>query len=108
MLYGPWIWSEGWSRKLDRTMNDSRESPDNKEQAKARRGRPSGPVLVGAIFAAAAIVLTCIGLCREHNLSLRNILLGAALGGGTWGLISWAIASAVAQVEEDVASPPDE
>ena len=32
------------------------------------------------------------------------VLLGAVLGGGTWGLISWAVATAVVQVEEDVAS----
>jgi hypothetical protein len=61
-------------------------------------------VIVGIIFAALAIALTWIGLWREDNWSLRNMLLGAALGGGTWGLISWAIATAVAQVEEDIAS----
>jgi hypothetical protein len=68
------------------------------------RRRLSGPVLVGVIFATLAIALTWIGLWREHIGSLRNLLLGAVLGGGTWGLISWAIATAVAQVEEDIAS----
>jgi hypothetical protein len=66
--------------------------------------RPSGPVTVSAFFAGLAIVLTLVGLWREDNLSLRNILLGVVLGGGTWGLISWAIATAVVQVEEDLAS----
>lgn len=72
--------------------------------SKPRLSRPSGPVVVGAFFAALAIVLTLVGLWREDNLSLRNILLGGVLGGGTWGLISWAVATAVVQVEEEVAS----
>jgi hypothetical protein len=65
---------------------------------------PHGPVAVGLLFAALAIVLTTIGLWRDSNLSLRNLLLGVVLGGGTWGLISWAVATAVVQVEEDVAA----
>ena len=74
------------------------------EQSKTRHGRPNGPIIVGAFFAVLAIVLTFVGLWREHNLSLRNAVLGIVLCGGTWGLISWAIATAVVQVEEDVAS----
>jgi len=70
--------------------------------------RFSGPVLVGVFFAALATVLTLLGLWREGNLSLRNVLLGAVLGGGTWGLVSWAISTAVTQVEEDLASRRDE
>jgi hypothetical protein len=84
-------------------MDNSGERPQVEPVSTGRRGL-SGPVLVGVIFAALAIVLTWAGLWREHNLSLRNVLLGAALGGGTWGLISWAIAAAVAQVEDDIAS----
>jgi len=61
------------------------------------------PVVVGACFAVLAIVLTLVGLWREDNLSLRNVALGIALGGGTWGLVSWAITTAVVQVEEEVA-----
>jgi len=59
---------------------------------------------VGACFAVLAIVLTVAGLWREDNLSLRNVVLGIVLCGGTWGLISWAITTAVVQVEEEVAS----
>jgi len=87
---------------------DNQSGREVVERPTVRRRRPSGPVIVGACFAAVAIVLTLAGLWRDHNLSLRNILLAVALGGGTWGLISWAIATAVVQVEEDVASRRDE
>ncbi len=73
-------------------------------QPKKGKAGPSGPFVVGVFFAVLAIALMLVGLWREDNLSLRNILLGVVLGGGTWGLISWAIATAVLQVEEDVAS----
>jgi len=66
--------------------------------------RPSGQVIVGLVFALLAIVLTLVGLGRAHNLTLRNVLLAVLLCGGVWGLVSWAIATAVVQVEEDVAS----
>jgi hypothetical protein len=70
--------------------------------------RPSrGPLRVGGFFAALAIILTLAGLWRQDNLSLRNILLAVFLCGGAWGLVSWAIATAMAHVEEDVASRRD-
>jgi len=62
------------------------------------------PVAVGTCFAVLAIVLTLMGLWREDNLSFRNVALGIVLCGGTWGLVSWAITTAVVQVEEEVAS----
>jgi hypothetical protein len=73
-----------------------------------KRGRLSGPLAVGLFFALLAIVLSLVGLGRERNLSLRNIALAIVLGGGVWGLISWAIATAVVQVEEDVAAQEDD
>ncbi len=83
------------------------EQQDLVEQPKTRHSRPGGPIIVGTCFAVLAIVLTLVGLWREDNLSLRNIVLGIVLCGGTWGLVSWAIASAVVQVDEDVASRRD-
>jgi hypothetical protein len=74
---------------------------------KKKRLRPGGPAAVGLVFAIVAIVLTLVGLGRAHNLSVRNILLAVVLCGGIWGLVSWAIATAVVQVEEDVASRAD-
>lgn len=75
-----------------------------KQGARERKSRLSGPVMVGLFFAVLAILLTIVGLWRAQNLSLRNILLAIALCGGTWGLVSWAIATAAVQVEEDVAA----
>ena len=77
-------------------------------QPSTKKIRLSGPVTVGLSFALLAIVLSLVGLGREHNLSLRNIAVAIVLGGGTWGLISWAIATAVVQVEEDVAAQEDD
>lgn len=87
---------------------DNRSRREVAERSPVSGRRPSGPVMVGVLFAALAIVLTLVGLWRDHNLSLRNVLLAVVLGGGTWGLISWAIATAVVQVEEDIASRRDE
>ena len=67
----------------------------------------SGPVRVGLFFALLAIVLSVVGLARANNLSLRNLALVLVLCGGVWGVVSWAIAVAVVQVEEDVAAEED-
>ena len=85
-------------------MDNHSESQNPIKQPVVERRHLSGPVVVGIFFAVLAIALTLIGLWREDNLSLRNIALGIVLCGGSWGLVSWAIAAAVAQVDEDVAS----
>jgi NAD/NADP transhydrogenase beta subunit len=77
------------------------------DSQKKKGRRVPGPAIVGMAFAALAIVLTLLGLWRAHNLSLRNVLLAIVLCGGVWGVISWAIASTVAQVEEDTATRSD-
>jgi len=93
-------------------MNANREkqrAPHQSEEGASlvgdnRHRRLGPPIVIGAGFAALAIVLTLAGLWRESNLSLRNVILGIVLCGGTWGLVSWAIATTVVQVDEDVAS----
>jgi hypothetical protein len=67
--------------------------------------RLSGPVKIGLIFALIAIVLSLFGLLRNPDtpVSLQTILIATVISGGTWGLVSWAIATAVVDVEEDVA-----
>jgi hypothetical protein len=89
-------------------MHPREDGPSGRQGAASKWSRLSPPVATGLVFALLAIVLSLIGLARAHNLSLRNIALAVVLGGGTWGIISWAIATAVVQVEEDVASRNNE
>ena len=35
-------------------------------------------------------------------LTVRSVLTAIVISGGTWGIISWAIATAVVEVERDV------
>jgi hypothetical protein len=88
-------------------MEQNEEKQLLRQPSAKKRIHLSGPLAVGLFFALLAIVLSLVGLGREHNLSLRNIALAVVLGGGTWGLISWAIATAVVHVEEDVAAEED-
>ncbi len=91
--------TQGEGSAVEESNVQKTESPQS-----ARRVRISGALAVGLFFAALAIVLSLVGLWRQDNLTLRNAVLAIALGGGTWGLISWAVATAVLDVEEDVAS----
>ena len=56
----------------------------------------SGPLKIGLIFGLLGALLTVIGIVFGDfaPLTLRTLLLGILLGGGSWGLVSWAIASA--------------
>ncbi len=80
----------------------------------ARKGlwrRMSGPLKVGLAFAIIAVVMAVIGLARGSDtapLTARSVAMAVVISGGTWGLISWAIATAVVEVERDVANAEDE
>jgi len=65
--------------------------------------RLSGPVKIGLALGMIGALLTVIGLLTGHlaPLTLRSLLLGILLGGGSWGGIAWAIASAAAETMED-------
>lgn len=67
--------------------------------------RLSGPVKVGLIFALIAVALSLFGLFRNPDtpVTLQTLLIATLISGGTWGLVSWAIATAIVDVEEDVA-----
>jgi hypothetical protein len=95
------------STKHEGKAMDENSVEEEKQARGASRYRMGGPMAVGLLFAVLAIALSLIGLWREDNLTLRNVALAIALGGGTWGLISWAIASAVVDVEQDVTSRGD-
>lgn len=65
--------------------------------------RLSGPVKIGLALGFLGALLTVIGLITGDfvPLTLRSFLLGILLGGGSWGLVSWAIASAASDAMGD-------
>ena len=67
--------------------------------------RMSGPVRIGLIVGLAGALLTVVGLFVGDfvPLTLQSLLLGVLLGGGSWGVVSWAIAAAVVDAIADEA-----
>ena len=66
--------------------------------------RLSGPCKVGTAFALVAIVLTVVGQLRQPDaITLRSLAMGILIGGGSWGLVAWAIAYAAWDVESELA-----
>jgi multisubunit Na+/H+ antiporter MnhE subunit len=68
--------------------------------------RLSGPVKIGIFFGGLAIVMAVVGLVRGSAtapLTARSLIMAIVISGGTWGLVSWAIATAAVDVERDVA-----
>ena len=59
------------------------------------------PAKVGLVFGAIGALLTVAGLIRQGNLHPLSLLLGIVLPGLTWGVVSWAIATAVVEVEKE-------
>ncbi|MFN2226489.1 MAG: hypothetical protein ACK2UY_09285 [Anaerolineae bacterium] len=69
--------------------------------------RLSGPVKIGLVLGVVGALLTVIGLFTGDfaPLTVRTTLLGILLGGGSWGVVSWAIAAAASDAVE---STPEE
>jgi hypothetical protein len=63
-----------------------------------------GPLKVGLSCAVLGIVLTIIGIFRDSTtpITVWSIGMGSLISGVVWGLVSWAIAVAAVEVEEDV------
>jgi hypothetical protein len=72
--------------------------------------RLDGPLKVGVIFAALGIILTIIGIFRDPTTPVTawSLGVGSLISGVTWGLVSWAIATAAVEVENDVNQPASE
>lgn len=66
--------------------------------------RLDGPLKVGLFFAALGIILTIIGIFRDPTTPVTawSLGVGSLISGLTWGLVSWAIATAAVEVEADV------
>jgi hypothetical protein len=67
--------------------------------------RMSGPLKIGLSFAALGVGLTNIGIFRDPAtpITVWSLIVGSLISGVTWGLVSWAIATAAIEVENDVA-----
>jgi hypothetical protein len=67
--------------------------------------RLDGPLKVGVFFAILGIVLTIVGILRDPTTPVTawSLGVGSLIAGVTWGLVSWAIATAAVEVENDVA-----
>jgi hypothetical protein len=65
--------------------------------------RLSGPAKIGLVLGLLGALLTVTGLLTGSfaPLTLRSLLLGILLGGGSWGVVSWAIAAAAADAMSD-------
>lgn len=71
---------------------------------KALSRRLGTPEKIGLAFGFLGALLTVIGLFMGNlaTLTLRSLFLGILLGGGSWGLVSWAIASAASDSMADL------
>ncbi len=69
----------------------------------------STPLKIGLAFGTLGLLLTLVGILRG-NVPLRpaNILVALLIGGGVWFLVSWAVATAAVDVEEDLAQAGSE
>lgn len=67
--------------------------------------RMDGPLKVGVSFAIVGILLTIVGIFRDPTTPITawSLSVGSLISGGTWGIVSWAIATAAVEVEKDVA-----
>jgi hypothetical protein len=66
--------------------------------------RVSLPLRVGLIFALAGIVLAIVGIIRGAvPPNPLSILLALLISGGSWGVVSWAVTTAIVDVESDIA-----
>ncbi len=66
--------------------------------------RLPGPTKVGIVFALVAIILTVVGQLRQpEDITFRSMVMGILIGGGSWGLVAWAIAYAAWDVENEIA-----
>jgi len=74
------------------------------EKRKTGFSRLGLPLRVGLICAALGIILAIVGIIRGNvPLNPVSILLALLISGGSWGVVSWAITTAVVDVEHDLA-----
>ena len=72
--------------------------------------RLNGPAKTGLGFASLGIIMTIAGIFKDPGTPVTawSLIVGSFISGGTWGLVSWAIATAAVEVEKDVAQAEKE
>ena len=69
-----------------------------------RSSSPSGPLKIGLLFAALGLILAIVGIIRgQVPLRFGSIFMALLISGGSWGIVSWAVATAARDVDRDVA-----
>lgn len=60
------------------------------------------PLRVGLIFAAAGVILAIVGIAKGAvPANPLSILLALLISGGSWFVVSWAVTTAIVDVERD-------
>jgi drug/metabolite transporter (DMT)-like permease len=63
----------------------------------------STPIKVGVTFGLIGLLLTVVGVMRGNvPPHPANIAVALLIGGGVWFVVSWAVATAAVDVEQDV------
>jgi hypothetical protein len=67
------------------------------------------PMRVGLVCAALGVLLALVGIARGNvPANLLSIFLALAISGGSWGVVSWAVATAAVDVSHDIADSDEE
>ena len=67
-----------------------------------------GPIQIGLVLGMIGALLTLIGILMGNLAppTARSIILGIVLGGGSWGVVSWAIAAVAADTADESDTQP--
>ncbi len=67
------------------------------------------PLRVGLICAGLGMALAIVGIVRGNvPLNALSIFLALLISGGSWGVVSWAVTTAVVDVERDAAAETED
>lgn len=67
------------------------------------------PVKIGILFGLIGVALTVVGIVRGTvPPNPASIAMALLIGGGVWFVVSWAVATAAVDVEQDLAEAQDE
>lgn len=71
-------------------------------QRKSKFNNLGLPLRVGLICAVLGMILAIVGMFRGNvPLNPPSIFLALLISGGSWGVVSWAVTTAVVDVESD-------